>query len=80
VQEMLDQLADQVLDLDAQELKALLPQIQARMDQLDHSREWERSVVAFFIINALRVKDNLAHQGRRPDLSQQEGARLRLVK
>jgi hypothetical protein len=77
---MLDQLADQVLDMDAQELKALLPQIQARMDQLDHTREWERSVVAFFIINALRVKDNLAHQGQRPAPPRQEGARLRLVK
>lgn len=80
MQDMLDQLADQILDMDAQELKALLPQIQARMDQLDHTREWERSVVAFFIINALRVKDNLAEQGRRPEVAPREGARLRLVK
>lgn len=80
MQDMLDQLADQILDMDAQELKALLPQIQARMDQLDHTREWERSVVAFFIINALRVKDNLAEQGRRPEVAPREGTRLRLVK
>jgi len=80
VLEMLEQLADQVLELDAQELKALLPQIQARMDQLDHSREWERAVVSFFIVNALRVKDNLAEQGRRPDLAPREAPRLRLVK
>ncbi|MBI5521996.1 MAG: hypothetical protein HY910_05150 [Desulfarculus sp.] len=80
MQDMLDQLADQILDMDSQELKALLPQIQARMDQLDHTREWERSVVAFFIINALRVKDNLAEQGRRPEVAPREGVRLRLVK
>lgn len=80
MQELLDHLADQVLDLDAQELKALLPQIQSRMDEMDDTREWERSVVAFFIINALRAKDNLAPQGRPPQAAPHEGARLRLVK
>lgn len=77
---LLDQLADQILELDPDELKALLPEIQARMDDLDHSREWERSVVAFFIVNALRVKDNLAGQHRRRPAVRHEGARLRLVK
>ncbi len=80
MQEMLDRLADQILDLDPDELKALLPQIQARMDDPDQSREWERAVIAFFMVNAIRVKQNLADKAQRPSFPLVEGSRLRLVK
>ena len=82
MQDILDRLADQVLDLDADDLKALLPRIQARMDLQDQSREWERAVIGFFIINALRVKDTLAAKGLARGFHQPAPGeqRLRLVK
>ena len=80
MKERLDHLTDQILDLDPDDLKALLPVIQARMDDPLHDREWERSVISFFIVNAIRVKENLARKGSLPAFRHEEGARLRLVK
>jgi len=80
VRDTLDRIADQVLDLDAEELKSLLSDIQARMDQPDQTREWERAVINFFIINALRVKDKLCCQEQGRVFRSPGGARLRVVK
>lgn len=80
MRDTLDQIADQILDLDPEELKSLLSEIQARMDQPDQSREWERAVVNFFIINALRVKDKLCCQEQGRVFRSPGGARLRVVK
>ncbi len=74
-------LAEQVLELDQATLKKLLPEIQARMEQADGTPEWERAVVAFFMINAVRAKDHLAKAHGRPDMEEiHEPPRLRVVK
>ncbi|MCB2185774.1 MAG: hypothetical protein KQJ78_05110 [Deltaproteobacteria bacterium] len=81
MQEMLDHLADQILDLDPCELAELLPDIKTRMDECDNSREWERSVVSFFLINAVRFKHHLSEQAeRQPVRSTNRRPHLRLVK
>ncbi len=80
VKQTLDRLADEILELDPEELKALLPEIQARMDQADHTLEWERAVINFFIINAVRVKDKLCCQQQGRVFRSPGGARLRVVK
>ena len=80
MKQTLDRLADEILDLDPEELKALLPAIQARMDQADHTHDWERAVINFFIINAVRVKDKLCCQQQGRVFHSPGGARLRVVK
>lgn len=81
MQKTLTNLADQLLAMDPEALLLLQPQVQARMEQADGSLEWERAVVAFFMISALRVKEHLAQAAGRPSLEQaQEPPRLRVVK
>jgi len=81
VKEMLDHLADQILDLDGSELSELLPQAQARMEDCDLSRDWERSVITFFLINGMRFKCSMASKHKEQDCPKIKGrTRLRLVK
>jgi len=80
MKDKLDRLADQVLTLDDHELAQLLPDIQKRMQHCDHSPEWERSVVAFFLINAMRFKNNAALRCSQAAPPSEERPRLRLVK
>lgn len=81
MREMLDHLADQILDLDAEELNGLLPKMQRRMESCDNSQEWERSVITFFLINAVRFKCSLASKHAQQNCPQDTGqSRLRLVK
>ncbi|MBU1155648.1 MAG: hypothetical protein K9L20_09310 [Desulfarculaceae bacterium] len=81
VREMVDHLADQILDLDADELNELLPEMQHRMEHCDNSQEWERSVITFFLINAVRFKCSLASKHAQKNCPQiEEHPKLRLVK
>ena len=81
MREMLDHLADQILDLDANELNELLPEMQHRMENCDNSLEWERSVVTFFLINAVRFKCSMASKNAQKNCPQIAGRpKLRLVR
>lgn len=81
MREMLDHLADQILDLDAKELNELLPEMQHRMEHCDNSLDWERSVITFFLINAVRFKCSLASKHAKQNCPQvEERPKLRLVK
>lgn len=55
----IEDLANDILSLDESDLSAILSYYKKRMENFQPTREWERSVIAFFIINAVRVKNNL---------------------
>ncbi len=76
---ILDRLADEVLEMDQDELEKLLPRVQARMESPEPSRQWQRSVIAFFLINGIRATQSLAPHARRPPVPQGP-PKLRVVK
>jgi len=81
IPEALEMIADRVLALDDAKLKDLLNHYKDRISQDEPNRSWERAVIAFFLINGVRVKNSLK-QGK---LQQQSGdldevPHLRLVK
>ncbi len=81
MRDMLDHLADQILDLDANELNEFLPEMQARMDECDNSSQWERSVIIFFLINAVRFKCSMASRHAQKNCPEEVGRpKLRVVK
>ncbi len=82
MKDMLDHLADQILDLDGSELNEFLPEMQARMENCDLSPEWERSVITFFLINAVRYKCSQASKYQQIECPRAPGERphLRVVK
>jgi len=55
----IDHLADEILSLDEADLSTILSHYKKIMENFQPTPEWERAVVAFFIINAVRVKNNL---------------------
>lgn len=55
----IEQLADQILALDEDELVKYVPYYKRMMEDFTPSPEWERSVIAFFLISAVRVKNTL---------------------
>jgi hypothetical protein len=81
VKDILDALADQVLQLDPDELKGFLPDIQSRMASAEDNEDWSRAVISFFLVNALSFRENLRQRGLRPvDEPEQRQPGLRVVK
>ena len=58
----LDKLAEKILCLDEASLASLWDKFKIRMDQFDRSKEWEKAVIIFFIINAVRAKNHIFNE------------------
>lgn len=79
--EAIERLADRVLAYAEADLTALLHHFKARMEQFEPTPDWERAVIAYFLINGVRVKNALKH-GKMHGAERTSGRRpaLRLVK
>ena len=81
IAEAIERLADRVLAYDEPELTALLNHFKSRMEQLEVSPAWERAVIAYFLINGVRVKNSLKKGNmHRPERQPDGRPALRLVK
>jgi hypothetical protein len=81
IPEALEKIADNVLALDESDLATLLDHYKDRMSQGEPTRAWERAVIAYFLLNGIRIKNTLK-QGklRREDPTPQKTSHLCLVK
>jgi len=81
IAEDIERLADRILAFDEPDLTPLLDLFKSRMEQLEISPAWERAVIAYFLINGVRVKSCLKKGNiQRPERSQSGRPELRLVK
>ena len=55
----LDKLAQQILGLDEASLTSLWDKYKKRMEHFEPTQAWEKAVVIFFIINAVRAKNHI---------------------
>lgn len=62
IENTLDKLAEKILGLDEASLAFLWDKYKTRMDHFDRSHEWEKSVIIFFIINAVRAKNHIFNE------------------
>ncbi len=82
----LDRLAERILSLDEASLASLLEKYKARMEHFEPTKEWERAVIIFFIINAVRAKNHifneqlLRQRENRPEKKSKGKPDLHLVK
>lgn len=67
----LNRIAEKILGLDEASLTSLWKKYKLRMEQFDTGKEWEKSVIIFFIINSVRAKNQIfnehilsSHKGR----------------
>jgi len=58
----LDKIAETILGLDEASLSGLWEKYKKRMEHFETSREWEKSVIIFFLINAVRVKNQIFNE------------------
>jgi len=58
----LNKIAEKILHLDEASLVSLLGKDKDKMEHFDTEREWEKSVIIFFIINAVRVKNHIFNE------------------
>jgi len=81
IPEALEKIADNVLALDETDLAILLDHYKDRMSQGEPTRAWERAVIAYFLLNGIRIKNTLK-QGklRRQDPVPEKNSHLCLVK
>jgi hypothetical protein len=58
----LDKMAENILSLDEASLASLWDKYKTRMEHFETTKEWEKSVIIFFIINAVRVKNHIFNE------------------
>ncbi len=58
----LDKLAQQILSLDEASLTSLWKKYKKQMENFEPSKEWEKAVIIFFIINAVRAKNQIFNE------------------
>ena len=81
IAEAIERLADRVLAYDEPELTELLSHFKSRMEEMEVSPAWERAVIAYFLINGIRVKNALKRGNlHKPERQPGGRPRLRLVK
>lgn len=83
----LDKLAERILGLDEASLTSLWEKYKRRMEHFEPSKEWEKAVIIFFIINAVRAKNHIFNEqilmqpeAGRDKKQQKKKPDLRLVK
>jgi hypothetical protein len=62
IEATLHKLAEHILGLDEASLVSLWEKYKMRTDNFEISREWEKAVIIFFIINAVRAKNQMFNE------------------
>jgi hypothetical protein len=62
LEQTLHKMADTILALDEASMVHLLDKYKKQMENPEISRNWERAVIVFFIINAVRAKNQLLNE------------------
>ncbi len=80
IPEALEKIADNVLSLDESDLATLLNYYKDRMTQDEPTRAWERAVIAYFLLNGIRIKNSLKQGKLRQQPASEKPPHLCLVK
>jgi hypothetical protein len=62
MEKALEKLAEQVLGFDEASLAGLREKYRSRIERFDGTREWEKAVIIFCIINAVSMKNALFNE------------------
>lgn len=62
MEKALQKLAEQILAFDEASLSSLREKYRLRIEQFDGTRDWERAMIIYSIINAVSLKNNLFNE------------------
>lgn len=77
IEQALLNLADRVLDFDEASLVQLQEQYLRKVSEFAPTRDWERSMVVYFMINAIRVKNKIFNEKVKATQSSDDSKRLK---
>ena len=58
----LDKIAESILGLDEASLTSLFEKYKNRMEHFEPTKAWEKAVIVFFVINAVRAKNHIFNE------------------
>ncbi len=59
IEKALKDIAERILSLDEASLSGLWEKYKTRLENFDTTKEWEKAAIIFFIINSVRVKNDI---------------------
>ena len=62
IEATLHKLAEHILSLDEASLTSLWQKYKTQIEHFEISKEWDKSVIIFFIINAVRAKNQMFNE------------------
>jgi hypothetical protein len=62
IEKVLLELADRILDFDEASLAQLQEKYLKKVSEFSPTREWERAIVVYFMINSVRVKNKIFNE------------------
>jgi hypothetical protein len=62
IEATLNRLAEHILGLDEASLVSLWQKYKTRTEHFEITKEWEKAIIIFFIINAVRTKNQLFNE------------------
>ncbi len=62
IEDVLLNLADRILDFDEASLAQLQEKYLKKVSDFSATREWERAIVVYFLINSVRVKNKIFNE------------------
>ncbi len=74
MEKALEKLAEQILSFDEASLATLREKYRLRIEQFDGTKEWDKAVIVYCIINAVSMKNGLFNQNL---LRREEGKKER---
>ncbi len=84
IEKTLLELADRILDFDEASLTQLQEKYLKKVSDFSPSKEWERAIVVYFMINSVRVKNKIFNEKVKgptpPDQGKQSKSFLKVVK
>jgi len=83
IEDILLKIADKIVRLDEASLSSLWDKYRQRVENVEVSREWEKAVIIFFIINAVRAKNEILNeyiQEKNKSAPHEKKPNLRLIK
>ncbi|MBW2623394.1 MAG: hypothetical protein JRD68_10850 [Deltaproteobacteria bacterium] len=84
IEKTLNQIAERIVSLDEASLTSLLPHYRKIMEEFEPTKEWEKAVIIFFLINSVRVKNTLFNEnimkGEKTKTEKKKKNPLKLIK
>jgi hypothetical protein len=62
IEEVLQRLADRILDFDEASLVQLQEKYLKKVSEFSPTREWENAIIVYFMINSVRVKNRIFNE------------------